>query len=301
MQKPLISVIVPVYNAEKTLRRCVDSILGQGVRDFELILVDDGSKDSSGAICDEYAGKDTRVKVIHKPNGGVSSARNIALDKAQGQWVLCVDSDDYISDHFFDGVEAAKEDLLIHGAKFFDKEGKQVLDGTIDHLQPQPQFRQFIRQYLANALLRGPVAKFYRRALIDDLRFPEDMKVGEDSCFVQSYLARCTSYRLYYYYYYYVETGGPDDIKYGCSVDYAVNSLNHLRDSFAQLDQTHHIGKRYFFPFIGYFKKISKQDWNLDKSRWYDNPKVRDLYAFVWRDLTLLEKVRLIGANLLKR
>lgn len=81
---PRISIIVPVYNAEQTLRRCVDSILAQTFTDFELLLVDDGSTDGSGAICDEYAGIDGRVRVFHKPNGGVSSARNLGLDNAIG-------------------------------------------------------------------------------------------------------------------------------------------------------------------------------------------------------------------------
>ena len=95
-----ISVIVPVYNTEKYLHRCVDSILAQTFTDFELLLIDDGSTDSSGAICDESAQKDSRVRVFHKENGGVSSARNLGLDKAKGKWVTFVDSDDWIKESF---------------------------------------------------------------------------------------------------------------------------------------------------------------------------------------------------------
>lgn len=84
---PKISVIVPVYNTEKYLHRCVDSILAQTFTDFELLLIDDGSTDSSGAICDEYAQKDSRVRVFHKENGGASSARNLGLDNATGEWI----------------------------------------------------------------------------------------------------------------------------------------------------------------------------------------------------------------------
>lgn len=93
---PKISVIVPVYNTEKYLHRCIDSILAQTFTDFELLLIDDGSKDSSGTICDEYAAKDARVRVFHKENGGVSSARNLGLDQAKGEWITFVDSDDWI-------------------------------------------------------------------------------------------------------------------------------------------------------------------------------------------------------------
>lgn len=95
MSDSLISIIVPVYNSEQTLNRCIDSILGQTYRNFELLLINDGSKDRSGEICDEYAQKDSRVKVFHKENGGVSSARNVGLDNARGEWVTFVDSDDY--------------------------------------------------------------------------------------------------------------------------------------------------------------------------------------------------------------
>ena len=94
---PTISVIVPVYNVEKYLRCCVDSILAQTFTDIEVLLVDDGSTDSSGAICDEYAQLDRRVRVFHKTNGGVSSARNLGLDEATGRWIMFVDSDDKVS------------------------------------------------------------------------------------------------------------------------------------------------------------------------------------------------------------
>ena len=92
----LISVIVPVYNVEPYLRKCVDSILAQSYSNLEVILVDDGSPDGCGAICDEYAAKDARVRVIHKPNGGVSDARNAGLDIMTGDYVAFVDSDDWV-------------------------------------------------------------------------------------------------------------------------------------------------------------------------------------------------------------
>ncbi|MDT6814838.1 glycosyltransferase, partial [Enterococcus faecium] len=93
-----ISIIVPVYKVEKYLRKCVDSILAQTFTDFEVILVDDGSPDNSGKICDEYAEKDNRVRVIHKENGGLSSARNAGIDVARGKYLGFVDSDDYIDE-----------------------------------------------------------------------------------------------------------------------------------------------------------------------------------------------------------
>ena len=97
MKYDLVSVIVPVYNVEKHLRDCVDSILAQTYPELEIILVDDGSPDGSPAICDEYAASDPRVRVIHKNNHGVSAVRNTGLDAAEGKWIVFVDSDDTIA------------------------------------------------------------------------------------------------------------------------------------------------------------------------------------------------------------
>ena len=111
------SVIVPVYNVEKYLSECIESVLMQTFSDFELLLVDDGSKDDSGKICDQYEAKDNRIKVIHKENGGQSTARNCGVKEAQGQYVIFLDSDDFIaSNHFFADIKANlqnDEDIVI--------------------------------------------------------------------------------------------------------------------------------------------------------------------------------------------
>lgn len=93
----MISIIIPIYKAERYLSKCVDSILAQTYADWELLLVDDGSPDNSGELCDEYAAKDKRIKVFHKENGGVSSARNLGLEMMAGEWVTFVDADDWIA------------------------------------------------------------------------------------------------------------------------------------------------------------------------------------------------------------
>lgn len=110
MDKNTVSVVVPVYNVEKYLRRCLDSLLAQDLRPFEIILVDDGSEDSSGAICDEYAEAYEYIKVIHKPNGGLSSARLAGWKQAQGNLVVFPDSDDYVSKSYLCSLAAPFED-----------------------------------------------------------------------------------------------------------------------------------------------------------------------------------------------
>lgn len=122
-----LSIIVPVYKVEKYLRRCLDSISSQTFTDFECILVDDGSPDSSGKICDEYAEKDTRFRVIHKKNGGVSSARNAGLDAAKGEWIGFVDADDWIEKQTYEvaikTAEEKKVDLLQWNSWTVDENG----------------------------------------------------------------------------------------------------------------------------------------------------------------------------------
>lgn len=127
-----ISVIVPVYNSEKTLTRCVDSILLQTFSDFELLLVDDGSTDSSGKMCDDYALKDHRVHVFHKKNGGVSSARNLGLDHVNGKWVAFCDSDDYVNDNWLNiFIKYCKNDveLVVQSFNILDQNRYKFFEG----------------------------------------------------------------------------------------------------------------------------------------------------------------------------
>ena len=111
-----LSIIVPVYNVENTLSRCLDSILRQTFKDYELLLIDDGSTDKSGLICDEYADKDKRIRVFHKINGGASSARNVGLDNAQGKYIGFVDSDDWVVADMYEyliaRLESTKSDVV---------------------------------------------------------------------------------------------------------------------------------------------------------------------------------------------
>ena len=126
MDRAKISVIVPVYNVEQYLSRCVDSIVSQSYENLEVILVDDGSKDASGKICDDYAGKDGRITVIHKENGGLSSARNAGLDMASGEYVAFVDSDDWIEQQAYEWMMDA---MLRHGVKLVCA-GRYDVDGA---------------------------------------------------------------------------------------------------------------------------------------------------------------------------
>lgn len=184
---PKISVIVPVYKAEVYLNRCVDSILAQTFTDFELLLIDDGSPDRSGEICDEYARKDSRIRVFHKENGGVSSARNLGLDKMQGEYVAFVDSDDwcepnYLSDFFCINVDLNYDDIVLQGRK---NEVKDVVSGCL--LLKDEIYGNVAGCILDNELLTfgAPYCKLYSRKIIaeNNIRFPEEYSYGEDTTF----------------------------------------------------------------------------------------------------------------------
>ena len=286
----MISVIVPVYNAEKTLEDCVDGILAQSFRDLELILIDDGSKDSSPKICDNYAEEDSRVIAIHKQNGGVSAARNAGLDIAHGEWITFIDSDDYISADFFQGVDSCKQQLLITG--FRDEIGGNVYENvkmTSSIYQNPEDVKFFIRsQVSSNMVLRGPWGKFYRRELLGTQRFNTEMKLGEDTCFVFDYLAKCHSIEINASSYYVIRRGTiPDAIKYKSTIDYAVRSLNFVWESYKKMEKTHQIGPGRFYTFIGYYKMMCKHEWRHHLSSWYRNPQVYKMYKYVSREVPI--------------
>lgn len=187
---PKVSVIVPVYNTEKYLRRCVDSILAQTFKDFELLLIDDGSTDSSPAILDEYANLDPHVRVFHQQNGGVSSARNLGLDNSKGEWISFIDSDDWVDkDYISNLINGSHCDLSISSIKienskeYFDME---IPNGTFN----ETQLSLFLNNNLHKFPLMGPVVKLFKTEIIqnNNLRFPNIIDLSEDVIFMLDYL-----------------------------------------------------------------------------------------------------------------
>lgn len=191
---PQISIIVPVYNAEKYLPSCVDSILAQTFTEFELLLIDDGSQDCSGAICDEYATKDKRVRAFHQQNRGVSAARNLGLDNAQGKWITFVDSDDLLISNFCEILNDNKsEDLIICSFKMFGRfEKKYVLK---DDCLSKKAFSYVINDYLANIHFTTTWGKFFKKSILESskLRFNPNINSTEDTLFVYEYLLHVKS------------------------------------------------------------------------------------------------------------
>ena len=193
MNKPLLSVIIPVYNAGDKINRCVESILNQPFKDFELILVDDGSTDDSLLRCNQFANQHENIRCFHKSNGGPSSARNLGLEKVNGEWVSFIDSDDSIGEDWYSQFfKYSNYDLIMHGFTFSDCMGEPHSYSYESHDYKNKDIVRFILDFIDSPglLLRGPVNKFFRKDIIEmaNLRFDEQALCGADYLFNLGYI-----------------------------------------------------------------------------------------------------------------
>ena len=222
-----ITVIVPVYQAEKYLRKCIDSILSQSFSDFDLILVDDGSVDASGLICDEYASSDARVKVIHKENGGVSSARNAALDKIESRYVTFCDSDDYWAEDWLENLyragAASDADVVSAGILSVTEEGTVLRHSNYESGSFLIHNESERTDFLVHLMLRLGWAVYTRLFKTDiiqrnRIRFCESCEnYAEDLCFVLEYSLYCKrieacGFQGYYYVQHHFQSGVQENL-----------------------------------------------------------------------------------------
>lgn len=195
------SVIIPVYNAEHKLKRCVESILNQNFSDYEILLIDDGSADNSAEICKAYADRFDNIKFISKPNGGAASARNCGLDYAQGEYILFVDSDDYVSDSYFEtvGRNCLCDGLSVYTYSFLNNSEVRKRNISDTLLNETNSLFAVSKQMILSRLINSPCAKVFSRLLIEknNLRFDEKMPVAEDFNFCLAYLFLCKTVSIY--------------------------------------------------------------------------------------------------------
>lgn len=190
----LVSVIVPAYNVEKFLKKCVSSIINQTYKNLEIILVDDGSPDRSGALCDRFAAKDSRIVVLHKKNGGVSTARNAGIEAATGEYICFVDSDDWLP---VNAIEILVGKILTDHSDFCVGEAELVgiSRSVLMHKLPNAYYEKSNAYELLafDEMLRTPWAKLFRTEVIarNNLRFLSEVAYGEDTIFVWNYLCCC--------------------------------------------------------------------------------------------------------------
>ena len=197
MQDALVSIIIPVYNVAQYLGACLDSVLAQTYRETEVVLIDDGSPDSSGAICDEYAARDSRVRVMHKQNGGVSSARNLGLDLARGAYVTFVDGDDTVDPTYVErlvAVAGARDaELAFCGYCKHEQteDGERItpvaegLDATVDLTDKDARFAFFARFLRRKHSISTVCWRIlFRKDMLVGVRFHPNIRIGEDLLFV---------------------------------------------------------------------------------------------------------------------
>lgn len=219
---PTISVIIPVYNVEKYLSRCVDSILFQTFADFELLLIDDGTSDHSGQICDDYANRDDRIRVLHQENAGASTARNIGIDASQGRYIVFVDSDDYVKVDYLSNLLLllpTKEigmGFTVQGCERYN-EKKEILRATqfIQRLYATNEIEEFFIQTRVSWGIFSPCAKLFERRLLNEysIRFDTTVRFAEDIPFILHCMSKCD----------YMAVGSSLDY---CYISYSVDTVS---------------------------------------------------------------------------
>lgn len=191
-----VSIIVPVYNVEKYISNCIDSLINQTYKNIEVILVDDGSCDNSYSICEEYSKKYSYIKVYHKKNGGPSSARNYGIEKANGEYICFVDSDDYVSEKYIENLLIDDFDLSFGG--FVDVCGDRKIEKQICNQIEKYYDKDIYVKLLENTeidLFNSPWCKLFKKSIIEknNIKYDESLHMGEDLIFNINYLKYCKS------------------------------------------------------------------------------------------------------------
>lgn len=187
----MISIIIPVFNSKDTIERCIDSIIYHNKSEYEIILVDDGSTDGSGELCEKIAKRDSKVKIFHQKNKGASVARNLGLSYAQGDLITFIDSDDYVQPNYFPEFISEEADLYVQNRIILNN---SIYDGLEEELQSQFVYRDcmdsFCKQYLHFEVFRSPCCKFYKNEIIktNNISFHPEFRLGEDTLFNLEYM-----------------------------------------------------------------------------------------------------------------
>ncbi len=209
MKEELITIIIPVYKVEEYLERCIESIINQTYNNLEIILVDDGSPDNCGKICDEYQTKDKRIKVIHKENGGVSAARNDGIEASSGQYIAFIDSDDYINKEYIEGLYSnlKKNDCDISICSYNEtNEYTYSIQETIESEAHVYNSEQIMEKLLYQREIYTSVwCKLFKRELFENVVFPIESNIGEDLATVYKLIAKSkkivySNAKNYYYF-----------------------------------------------------------------------------------------------------
>lgn len=239
-----VSIIVPVYNVESSISRCLKSIQTQTFKDLRIILIDDGSTDNSGMICDRFAEDDSRITVIHQENMGVSAARNAGIKIAKSEYFLFVDSDDYLDSEFVEMMLHNESDLTLCGMQKEDENGRKLSEVKYSNIYFKKQIDIDYVYFISQRGIYSPYCKLFRSSIIKDneIRFPKDISWGEDGMFLGDYLQYADSIRFIDYNgYHYVRYSGATSLSTRVRrniMDMVVTSRLYLRDALIKVSKT---------------------------------------------------------------
>lgn len=232
----LVSFIVPIYKAERYIHKCIDSLLAQTYTDIEVILVDDGSPDNCGVICDDYAARDKRVKVIHQQNGGVSAARNRGLSYAAGEYVAFVDADDLVTKDYIEELFDNNADLVIGGYK---DTGNHTFALSEEQYVGKEALVEFYSTHFHRLYSTVPWGKLYKKSIIQENRLSFDMRIrlGEDLVFNLRYLQYCSEIRLVNATNYLYTTYSCTEERYNLKIEEIRYTLEQMKESVSILSE----------------------------------------------------------------
>ena len=287
----MISIIIPIYKAESYLHRCIDSILSQTKTDWELLLIDDGSPDKSGDICDEYSKKDQRIKVFHKSNGGVSSARNLGLDHAKGQWITFIDADDYIDSCFCNINEAEINDIIIKRNYIVDIDNSIKETKQFDTPSFIANMEEFLSQNLYATIFRNPWGKFFKSNIIKNIRFPLGQRIGEDTAFMFTVLSKTKKIVFNNEGGYYWQKGEiPDSLKYKLSYKESIQFNNNLYKRYEQINISCPRLERFLMV---YFFSLIDEKTPSNTKQFFKSPTIKRYYKKLYKEGSLPLSMRL--------
>ena len=285
---PLVSVIVPVYNVEKYIHKCVDSLIHQTYKNIEIILVDDGSPDNCGSICDEYATKDSRIQVIHKKNGGLSDARNKGMEVAKGDLITFVDSDDYVRSDIY---EKLVNMIVNEGCDVAECGVTKIYDGTINEpakgnneiLTGQQVLTRYLRTDGTGIPITAVWSKLFKKEMLKGLTFPVG-HIHEDYLLVTTVFYRAKKYGIVREGLYYHLDDNPTSItnaKFGKRDLYRFVQLGNIKD-FIEKNGTE---EQYKYAAANYYKGAVQYFYKCKYNHFEEADEYRDLLIRNHKDI----------------
>lgn len=304
MEKNLVSIVVPVYNAELLIERCIESVLSQSYKKFELLLIDDGSVDNSGVLCDNYVSRDCRVRTFHKKNGGVSSARNLGISYASGEYLTFLDADDYYETNFLENcLKNNNSDLVISGFRRIGKINNLAQCEIAKHYFINKGLGEDWSNAPENFLFWFPWGKIFRSDVIkkNNIRFDENLFYSEDFCFVMDYLINVNTLDIITHvdYVHYIEPTNRS-VKYKMNANHLIVHYMAHELRFSKLGEKCNqsfrnikirVYRRLFKNFLGYLSLSSVNDF-YEQARFFNSWSSKiSFFDMVFDNVCFLKKM----------